>query len=144
VFAPVSSMKTSFAPSWLGDSCAQAARPTATSSRCCSSGTRSFFFVTLAEPFERAVNGGDVAIDAQAVAQLFERGVGLLSDEPEQALLIGPGDSALSPRAMVEALDGARVPVLLDELFHQAQGDVESVGDLLACGGAFLEGFDDS
>jgi len=90
------------------------------------------------------MDGRQGTIDAEALSQLRQRGVWLLAHEFEQTLLQGAGDQALAPGAVVQVFNGTGVAILLDEFFHHAEGNIESLGDLLACGVSFFPGIDDS
>lgn len=76
----------------------------------------------------------DGAGEAEALADLSEGEVGLLGEEGAQVTAVGGEDEGLASAAVVAGADVAGVAALLDELLDEAEGHLETAGNLFAGG----------
>jgi hypothetical protein len=80
------------------------------------------------------VDGLDGAGEAEALADLGKCEVRLLGEEAAQIPAVGGEDEWFSSAAVMAGADVAGVAALLDELLDEAEGHLETAGNLFAGG----------
>ena len=90
------------------------------------------------------MNGLDGAFEPEADADFLKGQIRLLGDEGSQLAAVGIEDDGLTTAPMMERSDVSGVAALVQELFDQAEGDLESRGDLFTSDITAIVGLEDA
>jgi len=90
------------------------------------------------------VDGLNGAFESETDADFLKGQIRLLGDEGPQFAAVGIEDDGLTTAAMMERSDVSGMAALVEKLFDQAEGDLESRGDLFAGDVTAIIGLEDA